>query len=172
MHVTTSQEAGQLCDSIPSSVVLLCGLQASGKTSFYHQVLRGRYLHVSMDHYTISRRRKQALAALETALEGGSEVCVDNTHPTIEERAEVIRRAQAHGQQVVAFFFESKVDLCRDRNQKRDDSSQVPLVAIYSTIKKLVPPTLNEGFVQVFSVRLLEAGFEVMKEDRIESERP
>lgn len=99
-----------------------------------------------------SRRQAQLI---ELALQAGCSVVVDNTNPTLEDRASLIELGKLYGAWIVGYYFESKVSDCRDRNQQRSGKARVPDIAIYATIKKLVRPTYAEGFHQLFYVRMV-----------------
>ncbi|NEQ26750.1 MAG: AAA family ATPase [Microcoleus sp. SIO2G3] len=100
-----------------------------------------------------NRARRQA-QLIEAALQAGRSVVVDNTNPTLEDRALLIELGKTYGAKIIGYYFESHVSSCRKRNQQRVGQDQVPDVAIYSTIKKLVRPTYAEGFDQLFDVHI------------------
>jgi predicted kinase len=138
--------------------VILVGLPASGKTSFYRERFAATHDHVSKDvmrnNRHPQRRQEQLIAA---ALGEGRSVVVDNTNPTIAVRAPLIALARANGAEVVAYFFKCDAGDALRRNRAREGASRVPDVAIFATRKKLEAPTYAEGFSQLFEVRLDEA---------------
>jgi predicted kinase len=89
-------------------------------------------------------------------------VAVDNTNATAEERAELIALAHACGAQVTGYYFESILEACLERNRQRTGKARVPDVALYATRRRLVLPSLREGFDRLFFVRALrDERFEV-----------
>jgi hypothetical protein len=50
---------------------------------------------------------------------------------------------------------------CIGRNEVREGKAWVPDVAIYATAKKLVAPSIKEGFDGLLRVRLNDSAFEV-----------
>ena len=87
---------------------------------------------------------------------------MDNTNPTPEDRVPLLELGRQYGAKVVGYHFDSDVRECIGRNEKRGDKVKVPQVAIYATAKKLVPPTHEEGFDELFGVRIVgDSGFEV-----------
>jgi predicted kinase len=143
-------------------LVILIGLQASGKSTFVRTRLAETHVHVSKDligHKKNTAKRQQEL--IETALLAGKSVVVDNTNPTAADRQTLITLARAHGARVVGYYFESSVPECRARNQAREGTARVPDVAIYTTIKRLERPARGEGFDELFHARIVESGFEV-----------
>lgn len=91
---------------------------------------------------------------IETALQAGRDVVVDNTNPTVADRAELIQIGCQYGAQIVGYYFESQVRHCLERNRQREGKARVPDVAIYATRKKLARPSYAEGFHQIFYVKM------------------
>ena len=91
---------------------------------------------------------------------------VDNTNPTVEDRQPLIRLGGEHGAKIVGYYFEATAREGVERNRLRAGKAKVPDVAIYATVKKLVPPSYSEGFDELFRVRLTGSSFEVRPELR------
>jgi hypothetical protein len=68
-------------------LILLIGLQATGKTTFYRQRLADGYMHIRMDLLRNNPHpaRRQA-QLLDEALQAGQSIVLDNTSPTVEVR--------------------------------------------------------------------------------------
>jgi predicted kinase len=145
-------------------LVVLVGLQGSGKSSFYRSRFAGTHDWVSKDRFPNHRRpARRQRQLIEEALAAGRSVVVDNTNPTAEDRAELIGLARAHGAGVVGFYFESRLADCLERNSQREGKARVPDVALYVTLGRLCRPSLAEGFDRLYHVRLLGEGrFEVL----------
>jgi predicted kinase len=90
---------------------------------------------------------------IHKALSEGRSVVVDNTNPNVAVRAPLIELGHSLGADVVACFFEIPVKLAVERNRQREGKARVPDVAIFVTSKKLVPPTVAEGFDEVHIVK-------------------
>lgn len=140
-------------------LVIFIGLQGSGKSTFYRERFAADHLYVSKDllrNNRIPERRQQALVA--AALSQGRSVVVDNTNPRLEDRAALVALARAHGARVVGYFFRPDVKASLARNARREGRAQVPAVAIFTTAKRLVRPTLAEGFDALYEVETLHGG--------------
>ena len=136
-------------------LVIFVGLQASGKSTFYHAHFAETHKLVSKDLLRNNKNRSRRQTQLiKEALETGQSVVVDNTNPTVEERASLIELGCMYGTEIIGYYFESLVSQCRERNQQRLGKKRVPDGAIYATIKKLQRPSYNEGFHQLFYVRI------------------
>ena len=86
--------------------VILIGLPASGKSTFYRERFAATHELVSKDamrHNRQPQRRQEQL--IEASLAVGRSVVVDNTNPLVSERASIIAIARRHGAQVAGYFF-------------------------------------------------------------------
>lgn len=130
--------------------IVFMGIQASGKTTFYEQMLAGRgYVHISLD--ILHTRNKEDLLLME-CLENGRSFVVDNTNPEISVREKYIKKAKEYGYQVIGIFFQSKVKDCMQRNEQR--GLKVPQKAIACTSNNLQLPTFDEGFDELYFVSI------------------
>ena len=138
--------------------VILVGLPASGKSSFYRERFAGTHDHVSKDLLRNSPRPLERQERLLTAALGaGRSVVVDNTNPSAAVRAPLIAIARRAGADVVGYVFETAVADALRRNRARTGSARVPDVAIFACRKTLEPPTAAEGFDRLYTVALDES---------------
>ena len=149
--------------------VILIGLPASGKTTFYRERFAETHSHVSKDLLPNNRRsdRRQEELIAESLAQGRS-VVVDNTNATVEVRAPLMALARTHGATVVGYYFPTDAADALRRNRARLGRERVPDVAIFAIRKRLEPPSLGEGFDRLFSVALDEGkrSFEVVPYSR------
>ncbi|MBR5687023.1 MAG: AAA family ATPase [Prevotella sp.] len=137
--------------------IIFMGIQASGKTTFYRQMLSdGNYTHISLD--ILHTRNKENLELMKCLDEGKSFV-IDNTNPEIADRMIYIQKAKEYGYQVIGLFFQSIVKDCVLRNESRGD--KVPSKAIACTSNKLEMPSKAEGFDELYFVRIDNNDFEI-----------
>jgi predicted kinase len=143
--------------SAPRSLelVILIGVQASGKSTFYRRYFGKSHQIVSKDLMrNASRKSARQERLLHAALGSGHSVVLDNTNPAIEDRARAIEIAREYGAKVIAYFFKSDIRDSLRRNRTRSGKACVPDVAIFTTAKKLAPPTPQEGFDEIWSVQI------------------
>lgn len=134
-------------------VAILVGLQGSGKTTFYRQVLARTHVHVSKDAFPNARKRQpRQLRMVQEALAQGLNVAVDNTNPSAEEWRPLIDVAETHNAPVVGYWFPPDVAGSLERNAARAGKTRVPEVGIYATLKRLRRPRPADGFDQIFQV--------------------
>ena len=135
-------------------VVILMGLQASGKSSFCKR-FEGTHRIVSKDLFPNARRpQERQMRMIADALGAGMSVVVDNTNPTVEDRRPIIEAARAAGASVVGYWLESSVDRSLALNAGRQGRKRVPDVGILATAGRLAPPTRQEGFDSLFIVKM------------------
>jgi predicted kinase len=138
--------------------VILIGLPASGKSSFFRERFAATHHHVSKDllrGYRQPERRQQAL--LDASISAGRSVVVDNTNATIASRAALIAIARRHGARVKGFYFDTEPSDALRRNRLRRGGARVPDVAIFAIRQRMELPTMAEGFDELWTVRLDEA---------------
>jgi len=131
-------------------LIILVGLPGSGKSTYFRAHFAATHVHVSKDLMPNARRRddRQELE-IASALAAGKSVVVDNTNPSREVRAPLVAIGRRHGARIVAIYFETDVRTAIMRNRQREGRARVPDVAIFTTKKKLIAPSLEEGFDEV-----------------------
>jgi predicted kinase len=139
---------------------VLIGLPASGKSSFYRERFAATHALVSKDLMSPHARNKgeRQSEQIEQALRAGSSVVVDNTNPRVVDREPLIAQARRSGVRVIGYFFPPDVRESIQRNEGREGRAKVPKVAIFLAAKRMQPPTVAEGFDELYEVRLVPGG--------------
>jgi predicted kinase len=138
-------------------LIVLIGLPGAGKTTFYQQRFAGTATLVSKDLLRSGGRLGERQAALvEAALGRGESVVVDNTNPQVDDRSPLVAQARRRGGRAIAYFFAPDLPGCRRRNAARSGRARVPDVALHVTAKRMQPPGYQEGFDEIYDVRLVE----------------
>jgi predicted kinase len=144
-------------------LVVLAGLQGSGKTTFYGARFAATHAHVSRDRFPNARdpaRRQRTL--VEEAARAGHSAVVDNTNARREDRAGLVALARALGMRPVLYWFPPDVRASIARNAGRTGRGRVPTVAVLATAKRLAAPEPSEGFAEAHEVRATRDGaFEI-----------
>lgn len=131
-------------------MIVFVGLQAAGKSTFFRTQLAATHVHVSKDLMGNARNRdERQVRMIEEAFLAGRSVAIDNTNPTPLVRAPLIALGRRYSARVVALFFESIVNDAVIRNRTRVGKARVPDVTIYVAARKIVPPSVGEGFDEV-----------------------
>ena len=137
--------------------IIFIGIQASGKTTFYERMLSdGTYTHISLD---ILHTRNRENEMLMECFENGKSFVIDNTNPEISVREKYILKAKEYGYQIIGIFFQSIVKDCVRRNEQR--GLKVPSKAIACTSNNLQLPSTEEGFDELYFVRINNNDFEI-----------
>ena len=144
---------------MPKNAIIFIGIQASGKSTFYHERFED-YVHINLD--TLHTRNKENIL-LQECVESGRSFVVDNTNPTREDREKYIRAAKDNGYCIHGYYFQSSVSDCIARNQKREGKARIPDHAVAGTHRKLELPEYREGFDELFYVRMEGGSFIVDK---------
>ena len=144
------------------TIFILIGIQASGKSSFANRFL-GNCTHISLDQLNTRRNEE---TTLKVALLIMKENCViDNTNPTRQERQKYIDLGKKAGYKIVGLYFRSAIDECIKRNDKRFGKAKIPLKGLLATAKRLQQPALQEGFDELYYVKIENKEFVISKWD-------
>ena len=144
--------------------VILIGLQAAGKSSFYRQVFIDSHIRLNLDMLK-TRHREQLL--FEACLAAKQPVVIDNTNPRKEDRQKYIAIAKESKFEVTGYYFQSELADCKQRNEQRQGKAKIPLVGLLDTYKKLELPSYTERFDRLFYVRLDSNKFIVEEWDTV-----
>ena len=132
------------------TMILMMGLQGSGKSTFCREILGDTYVYVNLD--TLKTRHREKLL-IQECVEQGKSFIVDNTNPTKEDRLRYIPIVKAAGYRVIGYFMESKLKDCIARNEQRHGAARIPSMAIAATSNRLQIPSYDEGFDELYFVK-------------------
>ena len=136
-------------------MILFVGIQGSGKSSFYKERFYSSHLRINRDMLK-TKNREHRLA--QTCFDVQQRFVLDNTSVTRAERAPYIAAARAAGFKIIGYFFEATTREAIARNAKRTGTAKIPVVGILGTYNRLEEPSLEEGFDELFVVRMNEKG--------------
>ena len=131
-------------------LVIMMGIQGSGKSTFYHNFLAKKFVRVNLD--TLKTRNQEKLL-IEDCIKKEKSFAIDNTNPTKADRGRYIPLAKASGYKVIGYFMESKLKDCIERNNLRQGKEKIPSIAIAATSNKLQLPSFDEGFDELYFVK-------------------
>jgi predicted kinase len=135
--------------------VILCGVQGSGKTTLYRDRFLATHVRVSLD---LLRTRHREAAFLELCLQTQQRFVVDNTNATVAERRRYVEPARAAGFRVIAYLVEVEEVEALARNAERAGRARVPGSGLVGTARRLVRPTPEEGFDELWHATAAPGG--------------
>ena len=132
-------------------IIIFCGLQGSGKSTFYVQNFFNTHVRISMD--LLNTRNKEA-KFLDTCFALQQAIVIDNTNPTLAVRSVYIEKAKAKKYKVIGYYFQSRLQDCLSRNKNRIGKAKVNERGILATAKQMEIPAFHEGFDELLYVSL------------------
>lgn len=145
-------------ENIRPTMDIFIGLQASGKTSYSNREDYANYEHINLD--TLKTRGREKRRLIES-MRARKNIVIDNTNPSIKERKRYINEAKKYGYDVVCHFFQSRLKECIERNAPRENT--VPVAGLVDASRRMELPTKDEGFSEMFFVRIKDGKFEESK---------
>jgi predicted kinase len=129
--------------------ILFCGIQASGKTTFYRMRFAETHVRLSLD--MLKTRHREAIL-LEACLRAKQRFVIDNTNPTREERARYVQAALTAGFAVECYWFDVPTATALERNRGRIYRQRVKPKGVAGTGRIFEPPSYGEGFSAIHVV--------------------
>jgi predicted kinase len=140
-------------------LVVFCGAQGAGKTSFYRYRFFDTHVRVNLDMLG-TRARERIL--VEACIAARQPFVVDNTNPTVEARRRYVEPAKAAGFEVVGYVFPATPREALAVNARRPLHEQLASKRVLETLARIEPPPPAEGFDALYTVRMDgEGGFAV-----------
>jgi predicted kinase len=154
--------AGRTPQDPKGFVVLTIGLPGSGKTTWYKRrgvtPLSSDMLRtILFDDITEQRYQGLVFSTLRSLLRARLIArmpwnYVDATNLSPHERRQWIKMAASFGYEVQAVFFDVPLEVCLERNSKRDRPVSEDVMQKMS--ERLKPPAFDEGFSKITVVRV------------------
>ena len=141
------------------AMVIMMGIQGSGKSTFCAKNF-SEYTRINLDTL---RTRKKENDALRLAINRKENIVIDNTNPTVSDRKKYIEAGKASQYEIIGCFMQSRLQECIERNDSRQGKEKIPSIAIACTSNKLEMPGYEEGFDELYFVKITDAGFSVLK---------
>jgi predicted kinase len=147
-------------------VVLAIGMPGSGKTTWFRRrgvtpLSSDLLRNILFDDVEEQRYQGLVFSTLRSLLRARLIArmpwnYVDATNLSIHERRQWIKMAKSFGYEVQAVFFDVPLEVCLERNSKRDRSVSEDVMR--KMADKLKPPVFEEGFAKITVVRVKSAG--------------
>jgi predicted kinase len=138
--------------------VIFCGLQGSGKTTLYRDRFLETHVRISMD---LLRTRAREAELLEWCLRTNTRFVVDNTNPTAADRARYVAPAREARFRVIGYLVDADPAEALARNAGRTGKARVPDRSVAGTARRLLRPTLEEGFDELWHATVAADGWRI-----------
>lgn len=131
--------------------IIFCGVQASGKSTFYKDNFFNSHARISLD--LLNTRNREDIF-LHACLSTQMPFVVDNTNASRIERQKYITLAKNRLYSITGYYFQSSLADALLRNSTRPGKANIPEVGVKGTFRKLEMPVPEEGFDKIFFVKL------------------
>ena len=138
--------------------IVLCGVQASGKTTLYRDRFLATHVRISMD---LLRTRAREAAFLTLCLQTRQALVVDNTNPTPADRRRYVEPARAAGFRVIAYLVEVDPSVALARNAERAGRARIPHGGVAGTMRRFIRPSPEEGFDELWHATAAPDGWRI-----------
>ena len=145
------------------TAIILIGIPASGKSTFYRQRFFFTHVRISLD--MLKTRHRERLFVL-ACLAARQPFVVDNTNASAKERARYIGSAHEAGFRVIGYYFDTTVQEALERNRQRKGRGRIPDKGVAGVAGRLEMPGFGEGFDELWYVRMDGEGGFVVEEWR------
>ena len=141
-------------------LIIFIGIQGVGKSTFYQRQFFHSHIRLNKDMLNTNHRLQ---LLFEACLASKTKTVLDKTNPTVLERADFITAAKAAGFEVIAYYFDCPFKDALARNNAREGKAKIPEVGVKGTAKKMQRPSFEEGFDNIFTVKVGEDTFVVQE---------
>jgi predicted kinase len=132
-------------------LILFVGIPGCGKSTFYKERFFNTHMRISLDLLNTRNKEKRFMNLAFTLQQ---RFVVDNTNVSKAERSSYIAQAKGNHYKVVGYYFDSLLSDCLQRNENRRGNEKIEKVGVITKFKQLQLPSLEEGFDELYFVKI------------------
>ena len=127
--------------------IVFCGIQGSGKTTFYRHRFQDTHIRLSLD---MLRTRHREARLVQACVASKQPFVVDNTNPTPAHRRRYVEPAREAGFRVVGYLVDAGASEALGRNAGREGRARIPDLGVIGTARQFIRPAPEEGFDELW----------------------
>jgi predicted kinase len=131
--------------------ILLIGIQAVGKSTFYKEHFFATHLRINLD---MLKTRRREMLMLEACISAKQPFLIDNTNILKRERARYIELAKPAGFHIIGYYFQSRLQDALQRNRQRIGKANISEKGLIAKHRHLEIPNYSEGFDKLYYVMI------------------
>jgi predicted kinase len=132
-------------------LILFVGIPGCGKSTFYKERFFNTHMRISLDLLNTRNKEKRFMNLAFTLQQ---RFVVDNTNVSKADRSSYIAQAKRNHYRVVGYYFDSLLSDCLQRNENRRGNEKIEKVGVITKFKQLQLPSLEEGFDELYFVKI------------------
>lgn len=147
-------------------IYLMMGIPASGKSTYAKSLMEPEDYYISRDEVRFSiikdedeyfSKEKEVfnefLNRINTAIdENLHDVWIDATHISKNSRDKLVNKLHCNREDITVVFLNTPLDICLERNNKREGRAKVPESAVHSMAGGIQRISADENFGKVVEI--------------------
>jgi len=129
--------------------IILIGLQASGKSTFFRANFLDSHTIISND---LLKTKNGEWKLIDFCLEKNKNMVIDNTNYSIDKRKAYIDKIKPHNFKIIGYYFKMNFARSIKWNKEREKTKIIPYQGIQIIYKRMEIPTLSEGYDELYCI--------------------
>lgn len=139
---------------------IMFGGPGSGKSTFVKNQLYKTHLPINVD---ILWNHHSENLILEGMLNARVNIVIDGVNATLPQRVRYFKKLEGRKYKVIAYVMTTPLEDALVMNKQRSRRQHLPDNIVITNFKRLIPPTLGEGFDEIYHVTINGAGYDIVR---------